>query len=77
MAVWKITFVSEHLNADQSQLTNCFALVGCFACCNLGDSSCCDRKARAACAQSFTLWQQTIIEITRRDHSIIACSRQI
>jgi len=27
MAVWKITFVSEHLNTDQSQLTKCFALV--------------------------------------------------
>jgi len=35
---------------------------------------CCDRKARATCAQSFALWQQ---EITRRDHSIIACSRHI
>jgi len=29
-------------------------------------------KARAACAQSFALWQQATIEITRRDHSIIA-----
>jgi len=76
MAVWKITFVSEHLNTDQSQLTKCFALVACFACCRLGDYSCCDRKARAACAQSFTLWQQATIEFTRRDHSIIACSRQ-
>jgi len=37
-------------------------------------SKCCDRKARAACAQSFTLCQQATIEITRRDHSIIACS---
>ena len=27
----------------------------------------CDRKARAACAQSFALWQQGIIEFTRRD----------
>ena len=35
---------------------------------------CCDRKARTACAQSFTLWQQATKEITRRDHSIIACS---
>ena len=25
---------------------------------------CCDRKSRAACAQSFTLWQQATIEIT-------------
>jgi len=38
---------------------------------------CCDRKAQAACALSFTLWQQATIEITRRDHSIIACSRHI
>jgi len=30
---------------------------------------CCDRKARAASAQSFALWQQATIEITRRDHS--------
>ena len=29
---------------------------------------CCDRKARAASAQSFTLWQQATIEITRRVH---------
>ena len=38
---------------------------------------CCDQKARTASAQSFTMWQQAIIEITRRDHSIIACSRHI
>jgi len=36
---------------------------------------CCVRKSRAACAQSFAPWQQATIEITRRDHSIIACSR--
>jgi len=29
----------------------------------------CVRKARASCAQSFALWQQATIEITRRDHS--------
>jgi len=29
----------------------------------------CDWKARAASAQSVTLWQQATIEITRRDHS--------
>jgi len=40
-------------------------------------SYCCDRKARAECAQSFTLWQQETIEITCHDHSIIACSRHI
>ena len=39
MAVWKTTFVSEHLKAYRSQLTKCFALVACFACCSLGDSS--------------------------------------
>jgi len=37
----------------------------------------CDRKFRAACAQRFAPWQQATIEITRRDHSIIACSRHI
>ena len=31
---------------------------------------CCDRKSRAACAQSFALWQQATIEITQRDHSL-------
>jgi len=36
---------------------------------------CCDRKARAASAQSFALWQQATIEITRSVHFIIACSR--
>ena len=30
---------------------------------------CCDRKARAACAQSFALWQEATIEITRRYHT--------
>ena len=38
---------------------------------------CCDRKSRAAYAQSFAPWQQATIEITRRDHSIIACSSHI
>jgi len=38
---------------------------------------CCDGKARAAKCASFTLWQQATIEITRRDHSIIACSCNI
>ena len=36
-----------------------------------------DRKARAASTQSFALWQQATIEITRRDHSFISCSRHI
>jgi len=30
---------------------------------------CCDRKARAACAQSFALRQQAAIEFTCYDHS--------
>jgi len=34
---------------------------------------CCDRKAWATCAQSFTLWQQATIEFTWRDHSHVAC----
>jgi len=38
---------------------------------------CCDQKTRTASAHSFTLWQQAIIEITRRDHSIFACSCHI
>jgi len=38
MAMWKTTFVSEHLSTDQSQFTKCFALV-CFACCSIDDSS--------------------------------------
>ena len=38
---------------------------------------CCDRKSRAAYAQSFALWQQATIEFTCHDHSIIACSRHI
>jgi len=37
----------------------------------------CDRKSRAACAQSFALWQQATIEFTCHDHSIIACSCHI
>jgi len=38
-AVWKTTFVSEHLDTVQSQSTKCFALVACFACFSLGHSS--------------------------------------
>ena len=38
---------------------------------------CCDQKPLTASAQSFTLCPQAIIEITWRDHSIIACSRHI
>ena len=38
---------------------------------------CCDRKSRAAYAQSFALWQQATIEFTCHDHSIIACSCHI
>jgi len=38
---------------------------------------CCDRKARAASAQSFIPWRQATIEFTRRGHSTIACSRHI
>jgi len=38
---------------------------------------CCDRKAGVASVQNFTLWQQATIEITWRDHSIIACSCHI
>ena len=34
-----LCLVSEHLEAVQSQLTKCFVLVACFACCSLGDSS--------------------------------------
>jgi len=30
---------------------------------------CCDRKSRAAYAQSFALWQQASIEFTCHDHS--------
>jgi len=38
---------------------------------------CCVRKARAASAQSFAMWQQATIEFTCHDHSIIACLRHI
>jgi len=38
---------------------------------------CCDRKARAACGQSFKLWQQATIDSTCHDNSIIASSRHI
>ena len=38
---------------------------------------CSDRKSRAACAQSFALWQQATIKFARRDHYITACSRHI
>ena len=40
-------------------------------------SWCCDRKSRAAYAQSFALWQQATIEFTCHDHSVTAYSRHI
>jgi len=46
-------------------------------CSRLGRNWHCDRKAQAVSAQSFTLWQQATIEITRWDHSIIACWHHI
>ena len=38
---------------------------------------CRDRKARAACAQSFAPWQQATIEIMLAISLTIACSRYI
>jgi len=38
---------------------------------------CGDQKARVASVQSFTLWRQATIEITRHAHSIICCSRHV
>jgi len=32
-------------------------------------TGCCDRKSRAACAQSFAPWQQATVEIMRRNLS--------
>ena len=43
-------------------------------CYKRSSAPCCDWKARAASAQSFTLWQQVTVKITCHDHSIIACS---
>jgi len=39
VAVGKTTFVSEHLNTDQSQVICTRWLVACFACCSVVDSS--------------------------------------
>jgi len=39
--------------------------------------NCRDRKSRAACAESFALWQQAIIEIMLAISLTIACSRYI
>ena len=49
-----------HVKAAQRSYKNHVALL------------CYDRKGRAVSAQIFTLWQQATIEITWRDHSIIA-----
>ena len=40
-------------------------------------SMCCDRKSRAACAQSFAAWQQATTEIMFAISLTIACSRYI
>jgi len=36
---------------------------------NQSQACCCDRKSRAAYAQSFATWQQATIEFTCHDHS--------
>jgi len=60
--LFHMTHPTNRNNRLQKSSTNC---------------QCCDRKARVASAQSFTLWQQATIEFTRHDHSMIACSRLI
>ena len=52
MAVCETAFVSDHLNTDHSQLTKCFALVVCFACCSLSDSTHFNSAATANHAKS-------------------------
>ena len=46
-------------------------------CQNFAKWFCCDRKSRAACAQSFSPWQQATIEIMLAISLTIACSRYI
>jgi len=50
MAVWKNTFVSDHLNTDQSQVTKCFELIAFFTLAVLAISA--NRAARANQAKS-------------------------
>ena len=38
---------------------------------------CCDQKLEWQNAKSFRMWQQVTIELTQRDHSVIACWRHI
>jgi len=61
----------------QKILTNVLAKHVSFECIRFADISfqCCDRKSRAACAQSFTPWQQATIEIMLAISLTIACSR--
>ena len=63
----------------QKILTNVLAKHVSFECIRFADISfqCCDRKSRAACAQSFTPWQQATIEIMLAISLTIACSRYI
>ena len=51
-------------------LFNCVYIAVVLACITNKGSKyfCCDRKARAASAPSFTLWQQATVEVTRRDN---------
>ena len=61
-------------------LTATFTLVGCVSSSemNLRKSWLLLRsKSPSGMWQSFTLWEEATIEITRRDHSIIACSRHV
>jgi len=64
----KVTICLHWFSYPAGNALLCKAILVCY---------CCDMKSRAACAQSFAPWQQATIEITRRDHSIIACSRHI
>jgi len=57
----------RYSNSDRDWAEYGFRLIGQASC-----WWCCDRKSRAASAQSFTLWQQATIEFTRRDHLVRA-----
>jgi len=75
MPVWEEVPESESFKIEKKKsrrpVSRCKATLEC------GVGLCCDRKSRTAYAQSFAPRQQATIEITRRDHSIIACSRHV
>ena len=78
----KLTFLFELRRVTKPNLRLAAQQLQPICCCHhlgskIDTTFCCDRKSRAACAQSFAPWQQATIEIMLTISLTFACSRYI